>query len=153
MLRLLQESEFDRYIGFAYELALDPARSGYPVYYDGMKTKEDFINRTRKSLERPGEDILLFEVDGEAEGVIAFEHQERERYLHAHVFSIRRDTGRSLWTTAGSGGRGSTWTWASRRNMWRPWAGWTNRESPAMSGHGTFCWTWTGISPCPTPPG
>ena len=96
MLRLLQESEFDRYIGFAYELALDPARSGYPVYYDGMKTKEDFINRTRKSLERPGEDILLFEVDGEAEGVIAFEHQERERYLHAHVFSIRRDTGRAL---------------------------------------------------------
>ena len=96
MLRLIQESEFDRYIGFAYELALDPARSGYPVYYDGMKTKEDFINRTRKSLERPGEDILLFEVDGEAEGVIAFEHQERERYLHAHVFSIRRDTGRAL---------------------------------------------------------
>ena len=65
MLRLLQEAEFDRYIGFAYELALDPARSGYPVYFDGMKTREDFVSRTRKSLERPGEDVLLFEVDGE----------------------------------------------------------------------------------------
>ena len=42
MLRLLQEAEFDRCMDFAYELALDPARSGYHVYYDGMKTREAF---------------------------------------------------------------------------------------------------------------
>ena len=96
MLRLLQETEFDRYIGFAYELALDPARSGYPTYCDGMKIKKDFIDRARKSLERPGEDVLLFIEDGEAEGVIAFEHQEGERYLHAHAFNIRRDTSTAL---------------------------------------------------------
>ncbi len=96
MLRLLQESEFDRYIEFAYGLALDPARSGYPTYCDGMKTKQDFIDRTRKSLDRPGEDVLLFVVDGEAEGLIAFEHPEEERYLHTHTFNIRRDTGRAL---------------------------------------------------------
>lgn len=96
MLRLMKESEFDRYIGFAYELALDPARSGYPVYYDGMKTREDFVSRTRKALERPGEDILLFEEDGEVEGLIVFEHPEEERYLHAFTFSIRRDTGTAL---------------------------------------------------------
>lgn len=96
MLRLLKESEFDTYIDFAYELALDPARSGYPTYCDGMKTKRDFIDRAKKSLERSGEDILLFVEDGEAEGFIAFEHQEGERYLHAHVFNIRRDTGTAL---------------------------------------------------------
>ena len=74
MLRLLQETEFDRYIGFAYELALDPARSGYHVYYDGMKTREDFVSRARKALERPGEDILLFVEDGEL--VAAGPHEE-----------------------------------------------------------------------------
>ena len=60
MLRLLQEAEFDRCMDFAYELALDPARSGYHVYYDGMKTREDFVSRARKALKRPGEDIRLF---------------------------------------------------------------------------------------------
>ena len=96
MLRLLQETEFDRYIGFAYELALDPARSGYHVYYDGMKTREDFVSRARKALERPGEDVLLFVEDGEVEGLIAFEHPEEEHYLHTFTFSIRRDTGTAL---------------------------------------------------------
>lgn len=96
MLKLLQEAEFEHYMDFAYELALDPARSGYPVYFDGMKTREDFVSRTRKALERPGEDILLFVEDGEVEGVIAFEHQEGERYLHPNIFSIRRDTGAAL---------------------------------------------------------
>lgn len=96
MLRLIKEAEFDRYIGFAYELALDPARSGYPTYCDGMKTREDFVSRTRKALERPGEDVLLFEEDGEAEGLIVFAHPEEERYLHAFTFSIRRDTGTAL---------------------------------------------------------
>ena len=36
MLRAISESEFDRYIDFAYELALDLTRSGYPTYTDGM---------------------------------------------------------------------------------------------------------------------
>ena len=96
MLRTIEPSEFRTCVDFAYPLALDPARSGYPVYFDGMKTQEDFINRTRKALERPCEDILLFEEDGEVEGLIAFEHPEEERYLHAYVFSIRRDTGTAL---------------------------------------------------------
>ena len=96
MLRLIKEAEFDRTIDFAYELALDPARSGYPVYYDGMKTREDFVSRTRKALERPGEDVLLFVENGEVEGLIAFEHPEEEHYLHTFIFSIRRDTGTAL---------------------------------------------------------
>ena len=39
----LQEKDLDKYIDFAYELALDPARTFYPVFFDGIKTKEDFI--------------------------------------------------------------------------------------------------------------
>ena len=96
MLRMMEAAEFDRYIELAYELAMDPARSGYPTYCDGMKTKEDFVERTRKSLERTDEDVLVFEDNGTVEGVIAFQHQEEERYLHVHCLSIRRDTEKAL---------------------------------------------------------
>lgn len=96
MLRPLKESEFDTYINFAYDLSQDMTRSGYPTYCDGIKTRADFVGRIRKSLERPGEDVLLFEENGRVEGLIAFEHQEGERYLHAHVFNIRRHTGTAL---------------------------------------------------------
>jgi len=96
MLTPLRPSEFDSYIGFAYELALDPARSGYPTWCDGIKTREDFIARAKKSLERPNEEILLFMEDGQAEGWIAYQHLEADHYLQAHVFNIRRDTGAAL---------------------------------------------------------
>jgi len=96
MLTPLKPSEFDSYIGFAYELALDPARSGYPTWCDGIKTREDFIARAKKTLERPYEEILLFVEDGQVEGWIAYEHLEADRYLHSHVFNIRRDTGAAL---------------------------------------------------------
>ncbi len=96
MLTPLRPSEFDAYIDFAYDLALDPARSGYPTYCDGIKTKADFIARAKKSLERPNEEILLFVEGGQAEGWIAYERMEADRYLHAHSFNIRRDTGAAL---------------------------------------------------------
>ena len=79
MLRIMEAAEFDRYIELAYELAMDPARSGYPTYCDGMKTKGDFVERTRESMERADEDVLVFEENGTVEGVIAFQHQEGER--------------------------------------------------------------------------
>ena len=96
MLRPLKEFEFDTYIDFAYELALDLTRSGYPTYCDGFKTRDNFVFRIRKSLDCPTEDILLFEENGQAEGLIVFQHLEEERYLQAFVFNIRRDTGTAL---------------------------------------------------------
>lgn len=96
MLRLLEASEFDTYIDFAYELSQDMTRSGYPTYCDGIKTREDFISRTKKSFERPDEDVLLFLEDGQAEGLIHFQHLEEDRYLQTFVFNVRRDTGTAL---------------------------------------------------------
>ena len=96
MLRLLEASEFDTYIDFAYGLSQDMTRSGYPTYCDGIKTREDFISRTKKSFERPDEDVLLFLEDGQVEGLIHFQHQEEEHYLQTFVFNIRRDTGTAL---------------------------------------------------------
>ena len=68
MLVPLQEKDFDKYIDFAYELALDPARCFYPVYFDGIKTKEYFIAKARRAFTRPTEEILLYQADGAVEG-------------------------------------------------------------------------------------
>ena len=96
MLRLLEPSEFGTYIEFAYDLSQDMTRSGYPTYCDGIKTKENFISRTKKSFERPTEDVLLFVEDGQVEGLIHFQHLEEDRYLQTFVFNIRRDTETAL---------------------------------------------------------
>lgn len=50
MLRLCTEQEYRKYIDFAYELAVDPSRSGYPSYSDGIKTKEMFVSRAGKAF-------------------------------------------------------------------------------------------------------
>ena len=65
MLTRLKESDFEKYAEFAYSLALDLTSSGYPTYADGIKTKEEFINRSRIAFARENEDILLYERDGQ----------------------------------------------------------------------------------------
>ena len=95
MLRLLTPPEFNICADFVYSLALDLTHSGYPIYCDGIKTKEDFIARAQKSLDSPSEDILLFLEDGQTEGWIAYEYQTEERYLHAHIY-VRKNTEAAL---------------------------------------------------------
>lgn len=96
MLIPLKQSEFERYIDFAYDLALDLTRSSYPTYCDGIKTKTDFIARAKTSIERPDEDILLFADDGVVEGWISFWCQPTEHYLSVNEFYTRQNTGKAL---------------------------------------------------------
>lgn len=96
MLAPLQEKDFDKYIDFAYELAMDPARTFYPVYYDGIKTKADFIAKMRRAFSRPGEELLLYLEDGAAEGLFHYGHQPEDRYLQLYASGVRRNTGRAL---------------------------------------------------------
>ena len=49
MLRKCTEQEFEKYIDFAYTLALESSKSGYPTYNDGIKTKEMFIERAKQA--------------------------------------------------------------------------------------------------------
>lgn len=81
MLVPLQEKDFDKYIDFAYELALDPARTFYHVYFDGIKTKADFIAKARRTFTRPTEEILLYQEDGEVEGWLYYFYLPEDRYL------------------------------------------------------------------------
>lgn len=81
MLTVLSESDFDRYLDRMYELALIPACTGYPVWYDGYKTKAGFIERERKAFEREDEEILLFTIDGEFCGWVHYYEWAEDRYL------------------------------------------------------------------------
>ncbi len=88
MLRILEEKEFDKYVDFAYELATNPAKSGYPSYSDGIKKKDRFVTRARKAFDRDEEDILLFEKDDRIRGWIHYCHLEEDNYAGTYAFCI-----------------------------------------------------------------
>ncbi|MBR5128109.1 MAG: hypothetical protein IKU69_06735, partial [Roseburia sp.] len=79
---------FDQYIDFVYSLALDQTKSVYPTYTDGIKTKEDFITRAKKSFARENEEILLFEVEGKVEGWIHYYALTEDKCLSFCTFNI-----------------------------------------------------------------
>lgn len=88
MLKKLQEKDFKRYVDFAYQLALDRTRSGYPTYADGIKTKDDFVARARKAFSTDNEEILLYERNGETAGWIHYYYLPEDHYLDTCSFCI-----------------------------------------------------------------
>lgn len=96
MLRRLNEQDFDRYVGFAYELALDMTKSGYPTYADGIKTKDDFTARAREAFSKSTEGILLFEQEQTVAGWIHYMYLPEDRYVDTCAFCIATDTKEAL---------------------------------------------------------
>lgn len=96
MLKTLTESEFNDYIDFAYTLALNPSKSGYHTYTDGIKTKSDFINSAKKALTSKESDILLFIYNGKVEGWIQYYFLPKDNYLSTNAFCINSHTEAAL---------------------------------------------------------
>ena len=96
MLKKLEQQDFDRYVDFAYELALDMTKSGYPTYADGIKTKSDFISRARAALSADNEEILLFERNGSVAGWIHYFYLPEDRYLDTSSFCIAEGMAEAL---------------------------------------------------------
>lgn len=96
MLRKLEEANFDQYVEFAYALALDTRKSGYPTYTDGIKTRKDFIERSRKALERDNEEILLYESSGKVRGWIHYYYLAEDRYLDTCSFCVQEGMGEAI---------------------------------------------------------
>lgn len=80
--------EAEQYIDFAYELALDPTRSGYPTYTDGIKTKEDFVEGFHWCVSHDGRQLLLYLEEGKVVGWIQFLYEPEDCYLETNVFNI-----------------------------------------------------------------
>ena len=96
MLTPMTPETFEAHVDWAYRLALDLTRSGYPTYADGLKTHEDFVGRARKGMSRENEELLLFSVDGEACGWIHWFWWAEDRYAQAISFLTASHTEAAL---------------------------------------------------------
>lgn len=81
MLRKITENTWGEYVDYAYELALCPEKTSYPVYYDGIKTQEDYVRRVEKAFSREGEEILLYLEGEEPCGWIHYYYLKEDNYL------------------------------------------------------------------------
>ena len=96
MLRRCSETDFERYADFAYELASDLTKSGYPTYCDGIKTKDMFLERARKAFACEEEQMLLFESEGRIQGFILMYWLPKDRYLSTSLFLTNTETEEAL---------------------------------------------------------
>lgn len=96
MLRKCTQQEFEKYADFVYQLALDPAKSGYLCYSDGIKTKAMFLEQSQRALGADTEEILLFEYNGVVEGWIHYYCIPEDKYLSTESFAIAHHTAIAL---------------------------------------------------------
>lgn len=86
MLTRLTETEFDHYASWAYSLAMGKEHCSYPTWQDGIKTREDFMARARRSF--TDEEVLLFRHDGEVRGWIQWFAIPEENYAMTVSFLV-----------------------------------------------------------------
>lgn len=96
MLTLIKPEEFAGYVDWAYSLALDLTRSGYPTYADGIKTRDGFAQAAREGMRSECEELLLFRADGEVCGWIQWSWMPEEQYAQAYSFLTASHTDRAL---------------------------------------------------------
>lgn len=96
MLRSLSKSEYKNYLDWAYGLALDMSRSGYPTYADGLKTKDEFEEAAARAFEREHEEILLFEIEGKALGWLHYFALPEDQYLDTRAFCTEDQTEQAM---------------------------------------------------------
>ncbi|MBO4837099.1 MAG: hypothetical protein J5564_05325 [Clostridia bacterium] len=96
MLLECSKNDFEKYMDFAFELALDLSKSGYPTYRDGIKTKAMFVERLLKAFDREDEQMLLFVYDGSVQGLIHYYWIPDDRYLQTNAFCINEATDQAL---------------------------------------------------------
>lgn len=88
MLTRLTETEFDKWTAWAYRLATNEKHASYPTYRDGIKTREDFVERARRGFN--DEEVLLFRHDGEVCGWIQWYAIPAENYAQTVSFLVER---------------------------------------------------------------
>lgn len=96
MLKRITENEFNQYIDFAYNLAMNKEKCSYPVYYDGIKTKDDFYKDEKESFKSKTSEILLFIHNNNVEGWINYYFINEDKYIQISSFSINNYTSLAL---------------------------------------------------------
>ncbi len=94
--RLTKRKELEKYLDFAYGLALEPSYSGYPTYADGVKTRQDFIRQAQEALGDENKGIFLFEREGKAVGWIQYYCIPEDRYFSSSSFLTETGAAQAL---------------------------------------------------------
>ena len=76
--------DIKKYGEFAYSVALNPKKSCYPTYADGIKTKTDFFKAAERAIAKETYELLLFGIDGKVEGWISYYWIPEDRYLQLY---------------------------------------------------------------------
>ncbi len=92
MLISAAHEDIEKYGELAYALALDPARSCYPTYADGIKTKADFLAAAECALASETAELLLFIQDGAVEGWFSYFWINEDKYLQLDGCNVRHGT-------------------------------------------------------------
>lgn len=96
MLHKATIEDIKKYGEWAYSLALNPAKSCYPTYGDGIKTKEDFLQAAERAISEEASELLLFSLDGNVEGWISYYWIPEDKYLQLNGFNINRSIEQAL---------------------------------------------------------
>ncbi len=96
MLMKATVEDIKKYGELSYSLALNPAKSSYPAYGDGIKTKADFIDDAKRAVIKETSELLLFVMDGNVEGWISYFWIPEDGYLQLSGCNINRGTEQAL---------------------------------------------------------
>lgn len=88
--------DIKKYGDFVYQLALNPAKSCYPTYADGIKTKDDFFHAAERTIAKETYELLLFRIGENVEGWISYYWIPDDRYFQLTAFNINRSAEQAL---------------------------------------------------------
>lgn len=79
-----------------YRLALDPSRTSYPAYFDGIKTKAEFFADAARAVSDENAELLLFRAEDAVEGWLSYFRLPNDRYLQLTACHLARNTAQAL---------------------------------------------------------
>lgn len=91
MLKVALENDIDKYFDAAFSLAEKPQTASFPIYFDGIKTKEDFRRALYNCVSDDRAEVLLFSDEKEVKGIIAYYVIDRSQYLSFDAFLAWKD--------------------------------------------------------------
>ena len=96
MIRTCDKNTFDAYADYFYQLAQNKKNAAFPLYCDGVKTKEDYLKTVYQSFEREDEDLLIYEKDGKVQGLFQIFFIKEDRYSGVQFAVVKGDFAEAL---------------------------------------------------------
>lgn len=96
MLRKMRPNEMEDCLAYGYALAQNPLQSSFPIYTDGIKTREDFAESLKRDASGGSGEVLVYEEQNVRKGLIAYYWIDEEHYLSFNIFNVEAGYGRAV---------------------------------------------------------